>query len=64
MGQVYRARHLRLDREVALKVIAANQVGPEAARRFEREMRAAGRASHPNLVVATDAGEARAASTW
>ena len=59
MGQVYRARHLRLDREAALKVIAANQVGPEAARRFEREMRAAGRASHANLVVATDAGEAR-----
>jgi serine/threonine protein kinase len=59
MGQVYVARHLRLHRDVALKVILAPLVDAASARRFEREMLAAGRLDHPNLVRATDAGESR-----
>ena len=59
MGQVYRARHLRLDRDVALKVIAGRSMGSEASMRFEREMKAVGLLDHPNLVRATDAGESQ-----
>ena len=59
MGQVYRARHLKLDRDVALKVIAGRCIGPDASRRFEREMKAVGLLDHPNLVRATDAGECK-----
>lgn len=58
MGMVYRAVHLRLEREVALKVVRGNWVGdPQMVARFKREMRAVGRFHHPNLVMATDAGE-------
>lgn len=56
MGTVYRAVHVRLGKEVALKVIRG-RAGPEAAARFEREARAAGRLDHPNVVRALDAGE-------
>src|SRR4051812_48342448 len=59
MGQVYRVRHRLLDREFALKVISSQHIGPEAVGRFRREMKAAGRTNHPNVIVATDAGECR-----
>ena len=59
MGQVYRVRHRRLEREFALKIISAKQVSAESVQRFEREMKAAGRTNHPNVIVATDAGECR-----
>jgi serine/threonine protein kinase len=59
MGQVYRVRHLRLDREFALKIISARHISAEARQRFEREMKAAGRTSHPNVILATDAGESQ-----
>jgi formylglycine-generating enzyme required for sulfatase activity/tRNA A-37 threonylcarbamoyl transferase component Bud32 len=59
MGAVYRAVHTRLDKEVALKVLARHRRDDPAARaRFEREMRAVGRLRHPHIVQATDAGEA------
>ena len=65
MGRVYRARHLRLDREVALKVIKGHCIDPEAIRRFEREMEVLGRLDDPHLVRATDAGEGpTAGSSW
>ncbi len=58
MGTVYRAFHLRLEREVALKVVRGNWANdPLMVARFQREMRAAGRFKHPHIVQATDAGE-------
>src|SRR5262245_7596311 len=42
MGEVFRARHQRLDREVALKVMRPERLSnPESVRRFHREIRAA-----------------------
>jgi serine/threonine protein kinase len=59
MGVVYRALHLKLKRQVALKILHADRVNTaEAVRRFEREIEAGGRLSHPNIVTASDAGEA------
>jgi eukaryotic-like serine/threonine-protein kinase len=52
MGEVYRARDSRLDRDVALKVLGAELVGSEeAAKRFEREARAVAAVSHPNILA-------------
>lgn len=58
MGTVYRALHVRLDKEVALKVIHPARVrDPRMRQRFGREMKAIGKLRHPNIVLATDAGE-------
>ncbi|HVX09975.1 MAG TPA: bifunctional serine/threonine-protein kinase/formylglycine-generating enzyme family protein [Pirellulales bacterium] len=58
MGTVYRAVHTRLEKVVALKALSPHRVGDASAvARFEREMRAVGKLSHPNIVAATDAGE-------
>jgi serine/threonine protein kinase len=59
MGRVYRARHRRMDRIVALKLLpfAARQ-SPEAVKRFDREIKAAARLTHPNIVTAHDADQA------
>jgi serine/threonine protein kinase/WD40 repeat protein len=58
MGQVFKARHSRLGRLVALKLIHPQQDGePDIARRFLREMRSLARLDHPNIVHALDAGE-------
>ncbi len=60
MGTVYRARHQRLDKPVALKVIArGGGQNREIAKRFEREMLAVGRLEHPHLIRAYDAGESQ-----
>jgi hypothetical protein len=59
MGEVYRAFHTRLKRPVALKVLPAGRMAdPAAVARFQREMEAVGRLSHPHIVRATHAGEA------
>src|SRR6516165_8341121 len=51
MGEVYRARDARLDRNVAIKVLPERLAdSPEALTRFERETRALATFSHPNLV--------------
>lgn len=58
MGDVYKARHRRLDKLVALKLLpAGSQRSHEAAARFQREMKAVGALDHPNVVEAHDAGE-------
>ncbi|WP_372898427.1 serine/threonine-protein kinase, partial [Stieleria sp.] len=57
MGRVFKARHERLDRIVALKVLTASKQERSAIkRRFRREMKALGKISHPNIVAATDGG--------
>ena len=57
MGEVYRAKDTRLDRDVAVKVLrpifASNQ---ERLKRFEQEARAAGMLSHPNILAIYDIG--------
>lgn len=58
MGIVYKAKHLRLHKIVAIKVLADRHVNKsERIRRFVYEMRVIGELSHPNIVEATDAGE-------
>ncbi|MEZ6197435.1 MAG: protein kinase [Planctomycetota bacterium] len=59
MGLVFRARHARLDRAVAVKVLLRRRVGSEElAARFEREARALAQLDHPNIVRVYDYGEA------
>jgi hypothetical protein len=59
MGAVYRAVHSKLGKSVALKILTRQKLGDEqAVSRFHREMKAVGQLSHPNIVQATDAGEA------
>jgi serine/threonine-protein kinase len=58
MGQVFKARHERMDRVVALKVIRQDRLAnPEAVRRFCQEVKAAAQLCHPNIVLAYDAGQ-------
>ena len=57
MGVVYRARDARLDRIVALKVLAPGASGqPEARERFEREARTISSLNHPNICALYDVG--------
>lgn len=52
MGEVYRARDVRLGREVALKVMAAHiAADPDMRRRFETEARAVAALSHPAIMA-------------
>ncbi len=55
MGDVFKARHRHMDRVVALKVVSPRAMKDEAAvKRFEREVKAAARLEHPNIVTAFD----------
>jgi serine/threonine-protein kinase len=57
MGEVFLARDSRLDRPVALKVVAAHAtVEPEHRARFEREGRAVSRLNHPHICTLYDVG--------
>jgi serine/threonine protein kinase/roadblock/LC7 domain-containing protein len=57
MGEVYRARDPRLDRDVAIKLISgAFATDPRRVRRFEQEARAAGQLNHPNVLAVYDVG--------
>ncbi len=59
MGTVYKARHTKLNKLVALKVLPENRLmDANAVGRFEREMQAVGQLSHVNIVTAHDAGHA------
>lgn len=56
MGQVFRAEHLMMGREVAVKVLPRAKSTPDTEAAFRREIRMLGRLDHPNLVRALDAG--------
>ncbi len=57
MGEVYRARDTRLDRDVAIKVLAGHlTVSDEVRQRFEREARAVSSLNHPNICTLHDIG--------
>src|SRR5262245_65040797 len=57
MGEVYRARDSKLDRDVAIKVLPAQLTAdPEALARFEREAKAVAALSHPNILAIHDFG--------
>ena len=65
MGTVYRARHRLMDRVVALKIINRHLVhNPEMVERFRREVMAAARLDHPNIVRALDADRAGDTHFW
>ncbi len=59
MGVVYKAEHRLMRRLVAIKVINPWLIShPDVIQRFHREVKAASRLKHPNIVVALDAGQA------
>jgi tRNA A-37 threonylcarbamoyl transferase component Bud32 len=58
MGYVYKARQVKLDRLVALKILASELAkGVEFTERFTREARTLARVSHPHIVGIHDFGE-------
>jgi serine/threonine protein kinase len=58
MGTVYKARHVKLKRLAAIKLLPPERMEDTGAvARFEREMEAVGRLNHPNIVQAYDARE-------
>jgi serine/threonine-protein kinase len=59
MGEVYRARDIRLDRVVAIKVLPERvAVDPQFRERFEREARAISRLNDPGICIVHDVGHA------
>jgi len=62
MGEVYRARDARLNRDVAIKILPASlSSDPERLVRFAQESRAAAALNHPNILSIFDIGEDRGA---
>ncbi len=60
MGMVLKAEHKRMKRLVAIKVMSPAAVQtPDALKRFHREVEAAAKLRHPNIVAADDADEAK-----
>src|SRR5512138_3068505 len=58
MGEVYRARDTRLQRDVAVKVLPQAFQTEAARERFQREAIAASALNHPNICAVYDVGEA------
>jgi serine/threonine protein kinase len=57
MGEVYRARDTRLDRDVAVKVLPSSFASdPDRLRRFEQEARSVAALNHPNILSVHDIG--------
>ncbi len=57
MGEVYRARDTRLERDVAIKVLPAHLAGdPQLKQRFEREARTVSSLNHPHICTLHDIG--------
>jgi serine/threonine protein kinase len=60
MGSVFLAEHIRMERLVALKTLSSVMTrDPQAVKRFHREVKAAAKLTHANIVTAYDADEAR-----
>jgi eukaryotic-like serine/threonine-protein kinase len=58
MGEVYRARDTRLERDVAVKILPESFAGDgDRLRRFEQEARAVAALNHPNILAIHDIGE-------
>ncbi len=58
MGQVYAARHISMDRQVAIKTLPFHGANtPDRKQRFIREIKAVSQLKHPNIVMAYDAHE-------
>ena len=57
MGEVYRARHTVLGRDVAIKILGAHFTDETSARRLIREARNASRLAHPNICTIYEVGE-------
>jgi eukaryotic-like serine/threonine-protein kinase len=63
MGEVYRARDKKLDRDVAIKVLPESVAAdPKTLARFEREAKAIAALSHPNILAIHDFGTHEGAS--
>ena len=61
MGEVYLARDLTLDRDVAIKILSPDLVGDaQRLRRFVLEAKSASSLNHPNIVTIHEIGEAEA----
>ncbi len=59
MGAIYKAEHRLMHRTVALKVVHPRWLSAQSAiERFEREVRMAGKLSHPHIVASYDADQA------
>jgi len=57
MGEVYRARDTRLDREVAIKIVLTSfSNDSDRLKRFEQEARATSALNHPNILTVYDVG--------
>src|ERR1700752_574299 len=58
MSEVYRARDTRLDRDVAIKVLAGGaSANPRQLDRLQREARAISRLNHPHICALYDVGQ-------
>ena len=57
MGEVYRARDTRLERTVAIKVLADRLSSPQDKERFQREARVVSSLSHPHICALYDVGQ-------
>jgi serine/threonine-protein kinase len=57
MGEVYRARDLKLKRDVAIKILHGDLADTAARRRFQQEAQMASSLSHPHIVTVHDADE-------
>ena len=60
MGVVYKARHRRMKRVVAIKVLSRAAANPAFVQRFQREVETLAQLIHPNVIMAFDAGETEA----